>query len=173
MGTDKGLLPLEESPAYSVWSERGLVVLRELGLDVILSINAAQEKSYPSVFPGQAYIVDREPDAGPLRGILSVHELHPTRNLLVLACDMIKISSDTLRLLLDAFREAAPGHEAAVFRVGERLEPLCALYTPELLARAGSLTAPRKLLSSARVLELDGEARRGEFAAFNSRDQIP
>ena len=90
MGSDKGTLLLREK-TWAQWAGEKLSVASP-GFFVI-SINAAQLKSYQSFFSANQLILDNEQVdlRGPLLGLLSVHQQFPDKDLFVLACDLIKM----------------------------------------------------------------------------------
>ncbi len=201
MGRDKGLLPLsalrdgEAETGISVgetWSERAGALFEELGLSFVLSVNAEQHEEYAHRFDADVLIEDDDQFAsahGPLRGILSVADRFPERDLFVLACDLPCMTIDVMRRVVDAYH--APGeYEYFAYNnpVGERggIEPLCAVYTARALQRlreryAGGandehdhfIHCPRKLLSTGLTMLLHAEedARRA-LRNFNNQADL-
>lgn len=95
-------------------------------------------------------IVDAYDDLGPLAGILSAMDTHPSVSWLVLACDLPAVDDLTITHLL---RHASAESPATAYRsVHDDLpEPLCAIYRP--MARpiidrfvADGYKCPRKIL---------------------------
>jgi molybdopterin-guanine dinucleotide biosynthesis protein A len=76
-----------------------------------------------------ARIIDRYEDLGPVAGILSAMDEHPSCAWLVLACDLPNIDDETIAYLL---ANASAEHPATAYRsiVDELPEPLCAVYRP-------------------------------------------
>jgi molybdopterin-guanine dinucleotide biosynthesis protein A len=73
---------------------------------------------------GLPQVVDIEQGEGPLAGLIAGLEAAPTRYVAVLAVDMPNASAPVLRLLA----QAVSGHDAAVPRTGDGLQPLHAVY---------------------------------------------
>jgi molybdopterin-guanine dinucleotide biosynthesis protein A len=130
MGTDKGLIKLEAK----TWAQTALDKLLALQLPVVLSVNALQYETYPTVFPIEQLVKDNDglDIHGPLAGVLSVHERYPQEDLLVLACDMPLIESTVLEQLMTAGKSG--DKDAYVFTNQGEPEPLCAIYTARALA---------------------------------------
>lgn len=80
------------------------------------------------LLPGLPSLPDG-PGRGPAAGLLGAARAFPDRPLLALACDLPLVP----RALLEDLARSA-GVDWAVPRRGDRLEPLCALYTPAALA---------------------------------------
>lgn len=104
-------------------------------------------------------IVDRQPGAGPIAGILAALQEHPKAAWLVLACDLPFITSSTLEFLLT---NRDPRRIATAYRSSRDglPEPLCAIWEPAALAplqvHLGSgKQCPRKFLINADVKLLD------------------
>jgi len=126
MGRDKGLLLKEEVP-WALYIADKLVPFH---LPVILSVNPSQVDEYTMRFSGARLVVDNEAvhAGGPLKGLLSVHEQFPDRDLLLLACDMPDMDHETIRRLLDAYGEGGPYAYYAYYEKGF-YQPFCAIYT--------------------------------------------
>lgn len=129
MGRDKAFLPAGDAgrPRWEVQCE----ILEGLHpLECLVSANARQ--TFES--PGIRVVVDRRPCRGPLGGIAAcLRAMTPAAtHLLVLAVDMPRMTASLLRELI---ARAEPGR-GAVFRKGERYEPLAALYPREALGSA-------------------------------------
>lgn len=142
MGSDKGLL----RAGNEVWAERTAAKLRDLGIPVVLSINPAQVEPYSRLFPRDQLIVDSAEAKGPLKGLLSIHRAYPGEDVLLLACDMIDMDTDTLRVLKLAFEEEPGSFDFYVYEFGNFIEPLCAVYPARTLR-----TLNDKLLSGTLV----------------------
>jgi molybdenum cofactor guanylyltransferase len=78
MGHDKGSLLREGIP----WAQYMAGKLIPFGLPVLWSVNALQLDSYPAFLPADRLVPDNLPIAGPLKGLLSVHERFPSKDLL-------------------------------------------------------------------------------------------
>jgi molybdopterin-guanine dinucleotide biosynthesis protein A len=70
------------------------------------------------------FVADRYPDAGPLAGIAAGLAASPYDLVVVVACDMPRVTPTLVRRLA----RAAVGVEAAVPRIEGRPEPTCAAY---------------------------------------------
>lgn len=125
MGTDKGLLQLQDQ----TWATAAVNKLRALQLPAVLSVNKTQLDHYAQSFAYDYLIKDNETMdvRGPLCGLLSVHELYPSEDLFVLACDMPLMEIPVLRQLYNHYKE----HPAAAYtyRNDGAAEPLCGIYT--------------------------------------------
>jgi molybdopterin-guanine dinucleotide biosynthesis protein MobB len=140
MGRPKTLLPVE-----------GKTLVEKVYNDV----SRVADKTYflgKGPVPDSLLGVEGLPDLpylkGPLSGIMAAHRFHPDADWLIVAVDMPKLNRAFLSGLIER-RE--PGYGAAVFLIEKRelgygaavfydgkcgaYEPLCALYSPELLVR--------------------------------------
>jgi molybdopterin-guanine dinucleotide biosynthesis protein A len=77
---------------------------------------------------------DRHADAGPLAGIEAGLLAARTQAVFVVACDMPRASAQLAALLL----ARCTGHDAAVPRVGGRLQPACAAYARTAAPKIGA-----------------------------------
>jgi molybdopterin-guanine dinucleotide biosynthesis protein A len=112
------------------------------------------------------------PGPGPAAGILGAALAWPGHPLLVLACDLPRVSEALLRELArrrpsaqDGETDDAGGPDWVVPRWERGLEPLCALYRPAALAALAAavqrgVAAPHRLAEAAglRVRFLEGES---------------
>ena len=119
MGSPKGLLRLRDGRTLV---ERARAALEAAGAEVVL---VGRRDAYEGV--GLPVVVDAEPDAGPLAGLVALLERAGGRRAVALACDMPFVTAGDLRTLLEA-----EGAIVAPRRDG-RWEPLCAVYAPEVL----------------------------------------
>ncbi|BDF66300.1 putative molybdenum cofactor guanylyltransferase [Oscillospiraceae bacterium] len=85
--------------------------------------------------PGVTELRDIYPDTGPLGGIHAGLTASQSEKNLVVACDMPFFSPELAQRLL----EESGGHLACVPRVGDKLQPLLAVYDRALLPRAEEL----------------------------------
>lgn len=143
MGQDKALL--ERNGQSLLASAAGL--LDEVCSEVFVSVREPVASGERSAWP---QIADRYGGIGPADGIVSALARFPTRAWLVLACDLPRLSAQTLAVLKEARR---PDHDATAFRSGrdDLPEPLCAIYEPSSLTRmqaflADDVRCPRKML---------------------------
>ena len=149
MGSDKAGLVFREEPLW----RRQLRVLRDLAPEKVF-VSARTESSW---LPDDTeLLVDDPPSRGPLSGLAKALEQMQTSHLLVLAVDMPFMTREQLQFLCGAATEGC----GVVPVVGERAEPLAAIYPSEaapdfIAALAGpdlSLqTLVRKLDASGKV----------------------
>ncbi|MBW4889963.1 NTP transferase domain-containing protein [Mucilaginibacter sp. HMF5004] len=128
MGTDKGLIPIQNI----CWAAYMANKLADVNLPVVVSINSSQSEKYQSVFNTDMLVADSQNIAGPLNGLLSVHQKYPDDDLLLLACDMIGMERDTLNHLVEAYRSNT-GFDYYVYQNEQFAEPFCGIYTAKAL----------------------------------------
>ena len=163
MGRDKALLRV----GGETLAQRQTRLLQRLGIREVFLSRPAVEAAPPDDTPPDAAIDvtivrDAAPGQGPLAGIVAGLERAEDRALLVLAVDMPGVTEDFLEgLLAAADLDAGVG---AAPRVGDRWEPLCALYPPGVLDEArrhlaGDRRSPSgfldALLASGRIRPLE------------------
>jgi molybdopterin-guanine dinucleotide biosynthesis protein A len=129
MGTDKGSIKIGDN----TWAGTILNLFTELQLPAVISINASQQAVYQTLFPNTPLITDSAEANGPLRGLLSVHQQFPKSDLLVVACDMVYMQTQTLMHLINSYNTAA-GYDFYAYHNGQFYEPLCAIYTCNALS---------------------------------------
>jgi len=160
MGRDKALLQFHELP-QAVWTAR---LLAAFCVDVACSCRPDQDiGAGPRRVPpgGPRRIHDLLPDQGPMAGLAAAHADRPQAAWLVVACDLPRLTADTLRRLVAA---RAQDCIATAYRSAHDglPEPLCTVYEPAAFpivaaAMAAGLRCPRRLLigEAARVRLLD------------------
>ncbi len=116
MGRDKALIPFLGEPLVQRVCRR----LEGLGSELFLTGNQGEALA----FLGRPCLRDVVPDRGALGGIVTA--LHHARSPLVavVACDMPFASPELLRLASEQLGDA----DVAIFRNGDGLEPLHAVY---------------------------------------------
>lgn len=140
MGSDKGLLVTDEI----TWAERAARRLAAICERVMYSIRPEQQSAYAAAIASAHFVVDadRYRGIGPLGGLLSVHELFPEDNILLLACDMVLVEAEDLQRLLQL------SGEVRAYRTGDLFEPLCAFYSATALAEIATLYGEQRVSSS-------------------------
>ena len=117
LGRDKAL----EKIGGKYLIERVIDSLSELGDDIIV-VTAA-----PDQLPGLNIekVIDTYPHTGAKVGLCTGINAATSFYSLVVACDMPFLNINLLRYLLDA----TPGFDAVIPRIGDRIEPLHAVYS--------------------------------------------
>lgn len=120
MGSDKATIVFRGNPLW----QRQLEVLRSLRPErTFVSARAA-----PSWLPPEAeLLLDDPPSRGPLSGLTKALEQIQTTHLVALAVDMPFMMAEQLRVLWSLASEGC----GVVPLVGERAEPLAAIYSRE------------------------------------------
>ena len=126
MGTDKGLI----KSGSITWVEKSLELLLSIGKVPLVSVNPQQLPLYSTIISQTQLIADNPTIEvkGPLLGVLTVHEQYPDRDLLLLACDLLLMNLDVIKILTNNYIRN-PGYEAYIFRNDNEPEPLCSIYT--------------------------------------------
>lgn len=177
MGSDKGLL----GQAEQTWAEVAAAKLSSLQMDVVISINNEQIEDYSRIFRADRLIVDDESMSvkGPLLGLLTVHQNAPQEDLFVVACDMVDVSQEILRRLVDSHKNGS--YDAHVYKTKESSQPLCAVYTSIGLKRVYEKLRLNKLENFSMMYVLDcinaryisaGHSIEGLFNNYNTPDQL-
>ena len=99
----------------------------------------------------QRRIFDAIPDQGPAGGILSAFRFAPQRAWLVLACDLPRVTPESVRFLLE-HRDPSVAATVYVHPVDRRLQPLFAVWEVRALESLAARAA-RGNLSPRRTLE--------------------
>lgn len=130
MGSDKGLLIKDDKPWAVLVAEK----LKNIGLDVVISIKETQQQAYHAIFPETPLIVDHLPINGPLDGLLSIHRNFPDKDILLMACDLIDMDEATLQTLIKSYTDNSE-HEYYVYQQNGFTQPFCAIYTAKGLTK--------------------------------------
>jgi molybdopterin-guanine dinucleotide biosynthesis protein A len=135
MGSDKGLLLLNNKPWFKIAAEK----LSPFCDKTFISIRKDQQPLYQAHQPfssGMEFIFDRDEleIAGPAAGIISAHLYKPSCDWFVLSSDMLNITPGIISTAIDT-RQKSSSYDACLFSPGERLEPLCGIYTAEGLEK--------------------------------------
>ena len=120
MGVDKALLVDGEGRSLL---ERACATLRPIAGEVRLACGA--QARYAEL--GLPLILDQRAEGGPLAALEAALEHSSTRWLVVLACDMPRISTPTLVELLR--KSEAEDLDACWLKTSKGAEPLCAVYS--------------------------------------------
>ncbi len=124
MGTDKGLLLKESKPWATIVAQK----FDALNMPYVVSVNDAQLANYARNFKSEILIVDTQTIPGPLRGLLTVHQQYPQKNLVVLACDMIDMKPQTIQSLINNFT-TQQNFDFYAYHNGDFWEPFCGIYS--------------------------------------------
>ncbi len=130
MGTDKGMLQLNGLN----WVQTIATLFADLKLPFFVSVNYYQKIDYERLFTEEQLITDNKAlnAKEPLSGLLSLHKALPNEDLLVIACDMIDMKPPPPQLLLDNYN-SHNNFDAYLFKTNDILQPLCTIYTANLL----------------------------------------
>ncbi|HUR27432.1 MAG TPA: molybdenum cofactor guanylyltransferase, partial [Planctomycetota bacterium] len=155
MGADKALLRGEDGRSLL---ERACAALRPLVSEVWLA--CGPRARYGET--GLTLVLDQREDGGPLAGLEAVLERASTRWVVVLACDMPRVSTEHVQGLLE--RADAQDLDACWMETEAGAEPLCAVYSRACLepVRAALDAGERRMIafhtrsSAGRALRLAG-----------------
>lgn len=164
MGSDKGLVEFGGKPLvqYAIDS------LKSVCDNVLISTHNPVYSQF-----GLPLIADEIPDCGPIGGIYSALKASTTDQILVLACDMPFVTSETLLKLIAQNK----GFECIVPRVGGKLEPLCSIYFKSLIGvverniKNGKF-ALNQLIMKANYCLIDFDEKVPDFKNFNTLDDF-
>lgn len=123
MGTDKATLDLSGEALL----DRVITQLEPLASDLVLACGASERY----LERGLPVVMDRVPDSGPLGGIAAGLESVREERALVVACDMPRVNTELLRVLLE--RAASQDLDVCWFESERGIEPLCAVYSRRCL----------------------------------------
>jgi molybdopterin-guanine dinucleotide biosynthesis protein A len=165
MGRDKGLLSLTAgggSDGPGTWAGRAAGLLERLGIPYVFSVNIRQQEAYGTLFGPEKLVIDHLDIPGPLGGLLGIHQRYPEKDLLPLACDMIRMDRRTLEALMNVYREERPSG-FYVYRLtgNDFAEPFPGIYCSPGLRQVYQdyMSGAMKTRSLQRVLEASGMTR--------------
>ena len=124
MGADKGLIKTNDT----TWAQLIAAKLSVFNIPVIISINHQQLELYNEIFPQEQLVIDHVDIKGPLKGLLSVHEKFPSKDILLMACDLIDMDQSTLKNLIETYHTNQQ-FDFFVYKNNDFTEPFCAIYT--------------------------------------------
>lgn len=124
MGADKGLLLLDNQTWASLVAQK----FTAFNIPFVLSINNEQLGIYAKYFNPDVLIIDNQTYPGPLRGLLTLHQNYPNKDLMVLACDMLDMKPQTVQNLINNYAQQ-PDFDFYAYHNGNFWEPFCGIYT--------------------------------------------
>lgn len=178
MGRDKGLIVKDGKR----WAQLASDKVSAQGIEVLISINPHQNNDYAIALPNQKLVPDNSSlnIKGPLLGILSAHLSNQAEDLFILACDLILMDGNLLKVLYES-RISNPGFDVLLFNKDGVREPLCGIYTAEGLAKIFrwlsnselSNFSMKHVLNRLNVLELPLTHEQAQsFTNFNSNEAL-
>ncbi len=120
MGADKGLIEFKGKPLVKY----AIDCLSPFCEKLILS---TQNKDYAQF--GLPLLADEIPNCGPLGGIYTALKTGSDRFIFILGCDLPYLSRGSVQKLI----ENISGYDCIVPKIGDKIEPLCAIYSRSLL----------------------------------------
>lgn len=135
-GADKPLLMIDGVTLL----DRAIAAVRPCVNRIVVVTQSDSVKRHAAALPGVTVVADAEPGAGPLAALVTALDEARGEPVLLLACDLPFIESEPLRRLIAAHGDAV----ATAVVVGDRVQPLCAVYSPRVRAMAGELGADPK-----------------------------
>lgn len=178
MGSDKGLLCFRGMRWAAIANEK----LQSLGLDTWISVNRSQYSVYKKALPNNHFILDSKAISvkGPLLGLLSAHIRFPEDDILVLACNLLEMEATLFQGLIEE-QQGDKIAQAVMYRVEGELQPLCAIYSADMLKRTLSIVEAgclenfslKRVLSSFDLAELKcTENEKNTFKNFNTLSEL-
>ena len=119
MGLDKASIVIHSETLLERTARIGLSAHDSV---VVVGRTKPEEWNFDSV----EFIPDRYPGLGPLGGLVTAL-YHLGTHVLLLACDMPKMSKEALGWLIE-YSQNNPYQDGVISQHGEQLEPLCSLY---------------------------------------------
>jgi molybdopterin-guanine dinucleotide biosynthesis protein A len=124
MGSDKGLLPIRNT----IWAKHMHEKLAMFHIPVVYSINPQQVPIYREEILPELLVIDNADVGGPLKGLLSVHQQFPGKDLLLLACDMLDLDAVTIDTLLQEYLRDNQ-YDFYVYQDDDFAQTFCGIYT--------------------------------------------
>jgi molybdenum cofactor guanylyltransferase len=132
MGADKGLLPIRNT----IWAKHIHEKLAKFHIPVVYSVNPLQLDNYREEVSPELLVIDNVDVDGPLKGLLSVHQQYPGKDLLLLACDMLDMDAATIDNLLREYSRDNQ-YDFYVYQDGDFVQPFCGIYTNTGMEKVG------------------------------------
>lgn len=164
MGTDKGLQTFKGKSLILYPIE----TLKPFCSEFLISSNNIVYHQFK--FP---LVKDVVSDCGPIGGLLSLLKKTSKEYLFLLACDMPYVTSETIKSLLEGIDSA----ECIVPKIGDKIEPLCAIYSKSLISKiekqitTGDYSMHTLIMNSARKF-VHFEEESNEFKSINAPEDI-
>jgi molybdenum cofactor guanylyltransferase len=124
MGQDKALIPIA-----------GVPMVRRVclaALDCVTTVYVvAQDDCYQSLLPTRCYLIEEQPElarSGPLVGFMQGLAAIETEWVLLLACDLPRLTGDVLQQWCEQLNGVSPATVALLPRSTQGWEPLCGFY---------------------------------------------
>src|SRR4029077_5579953 len=87
-----------------------------------------QVLSYAEEISPELLVVDNAEVEGPLKGLLSVHQQYPGKDLLLLACGLLDWDAGTIHYLLQEYMRDNQ-YDFYVYQDVDYAQPFCGIYT--------------------------------------------
>jgi len=164
MGSDKGLMLYNEKPLI----QYSIDVLQHFCSEMLISTQNTEYVQF-----GFPLVHDLIPECGPMGGIYSTFKFTKAEFLLVLACDMPFVTPETIEKLL----ENRSDFDCVVPRIGDKLEPLCAVYSRSLFSKIESRIKTGNLSMHGLIMEsnyklVDFEDDLPDFRNLNTPEEF-
>lgn len=126
MGSDKGLKKIDDK----TWAQHIAALFIQLDIPFVVSVNAQQIKNYSEIFDEEKLVLDSVTIPAALRGVLSVYERFPDKNLLPVACDLIRMETDVMTGIINAYLNNNR-YDFYVYQIAgnDFAEPFAGIYT--------------------------------------------
>jgi molybdopterin-guanine dinucleotide biosynthesis protein A len=143
MGTDKGLKKIDDK----TWAEHIAALFIQLDIPFVVSVNAQQIKNYSAIFDEEKLVPDSVTIPAALKGGLSVYERFPGKNLLPVACDMIRMDTNVMTGIINVYLNNN-GFDFYVYQLAgnDFAEPFAGIYTNKGLQKVYSKYKNHELL---------------------------
>lgn len=168
MGAEKYLMSVNGQPQYVHLYQ----LLTEAGLEVCISCNVEQYKTLPSSY---YKLVDQYDAIGPIGGLVAAINHSPEEAWLVVACDLVNITSETITQLMQATDEE---HDVITYQLSEskHLETTVTIYQPSsyravLDAVDSGLFSLQRILSNCKVKTINPSTNE-ELKNVNSPEDL-
>jgi len=142
MGSDKGLTPIHNT----IWALAMADKLSFLECPVVFSVNKNQFITYSAFISPADLVEDNYDTSGPTRGLLTVHNRFPDKDIFLLSCDMLELDEFTIRQMLGVYQEESD-YDYYAYQDKEYAQPFCGIYTSRGLDRLQELIRSEDLVS--------------------------
>lgn len=164
MGTDKGLMLFKGK----LLVQYSIDLLRSFCSEIIISTENQEYAQFELQM-----VADLIPECGPMGGIYSAFKFTQAEILLTLACDMPFVTPQTIERLL----ENQFDYDCVVPRIGDKLEPLCAIYSRSLFSKIESRIKTGNLSMHGLIMEsnyklVDFEDDLPDFRNLNTKEEF-